>query len=131
MLSLAGSQLVDQLICCFWPGWRTAGWSAALGQSSGFGLESRGPRIHHFEPVGGAASLCSWCTPTRGFRCGCPVGGLGVVAQLGFQLWAPSPLIWMCATGLQVSARAAYPVFTLHGGSGEGLQRPGLLPRVL
>ena len=39
----------------------------------------------------------------------------GVGGQLGFQLWVPSPLIWVCAPGLQVSAGAAYPVFTVQG----------------
>ena len=33
MWSLAGRQAIDQLICCFWPGLRAAGWSAAVGLS--------------------------------------------------------------------------------------------------
>ena len=60
-----------------------------------------------------------------------PPGVSGVGSQLGFQLWAPSPLIWVRATGLQVSAGAAYPAFTVQGLRGEGCQRPWLLPRVL
>ena len=55
----------------------------------------------------------------------------GVGGQLGFQVWAPSPLICVRATGLQVSAWAAYPAFTVQGLRGEGRQRPQLLQRVL
>ena len=58
MWSLAGSQAVDQAICCFGPG-------------------SRG----RFGPVSGAASLCSRCAATQGFRCGCPAGVSGVGPQ--------------------------------------------------
>ena len=54
-----------------------------------------------------------------------------VGGQLGFQLWAPSPLIRVHPTGLQVSAGAAYPEFIVQGLSGEGCQRPQLLRRVL
>ena len=50
---------------------------------------------------------------------------------LGFQVCAPTPLIWVRATGLQVSAGAAYPVFTVQGLKGEGRQRTRLLLRVL
>ena len=56
---------------------------------------------------------------------------LGVGAPLGFHVWAPSSLICVCATGLQVSAGAAYPAFTVQGQRGEGCQRPQLLRRVL
>ena len=55
----------------------------------------------------------------------------GVGALLRFQVWAPSPLIYVRATGLQMSAGAAYPAFTVQGQRGEGHQRPGLPPRVL
>ena len=91
MWLLAGTQAIDQLICCF-------------------------------GPVRGAASLCSQCTPTRGVRCGTP---------LGFQVWVPTPLIWVRASGLQVSARAAFPEFTVQGLRGEESQRLWLLQRVL
>ena len=43
----------------------------------------------------------------------------------------PSPLIWVHAPGLQVSAWAAYPAFTVKGLRGEGRQKPWLLRRVL
>ena len=46
-------------------------------------------------------------------------------------MWAPNPLIWVHATGLQVSAGAAYPALAVQGLRGEGRQRPGLLGRVL
>ena len=49
----------------------------------------------------------------------------------GFHVWAPSPLIWVQATGLQVSAGAGYPTFTVQGLRGEGRQRLRLLLRVL
>ena len=55
----------------------------------------------------------------------------GVGAPPGFQVWAPSLLIWVCATGLQVNAGAAYPEFTVQGLRGEGCQRQWLLQRVL
>ena len=106
-------QAIDELICCFWP---------AL---------AAGRRVHCFGPVHGAASLCSQWAPTQGFRCGRPAWVSGVGGQLGFQLWAPSPLIWVPATGLQVSAVAAYPAFTVQGLRGEGHQRLRLLWRVL
>ena len=57
------------------------------------------------------------------------VSGVGVPP--GFQVWAPSPLIWVRATGLQVSTGTAYPVFTVQGLRGEGRQRLRLLLRVL
>ena len=55
----------------------------------------------------------------------------GVGAPSGFHVWAPISLICVCATGLQVSAGAAYPAFAVQGRRGEGRQGPGLLPRVL
>ena len=91
----------------------------------------------------------SGCVPTQGFRCGPqatdwgthPLGHFGSGAQapgplimarahLEFQLWVPSPLIWVRA-GLQVSAGAAFPAFTVQGLRGEGCQSPRLLRRVL
>ena len=47
------------------------------------------------------------------------------------QVWAPSPLIWVRATGLQMSTGAAFPAFTVQGLRGQGHQRPLLLQRVL
>ena len=55
----------------------------------------------------------------------------GVGAPPGFHVWAPSSLICVRTTGLQMSARAAYPAFTVQGLRGEGCQGPWLLPRVL
>ena len=57
------------------------------------------------------------------------VSGVGV--QTGFQLWVPSLLVWVLATGLQVSAGAAYPGFTVQELLGEVYQNPQLLQRVL
>ena len=53
-----------------------------------------------------------------------------MLTHLRFQVWEPSSLICVRATRLQVSARAAYPTFTVQGRRGEGRQGP-LLPRVL
>ena len=61
--------------------------------------------------MGQLASAPGAHPPTRGFRCGRPAGVSGVGGQLGFQLWAPNPVIWLRTTGLQVSAGAAYPMF--------------------
>ena len=55
----------------------------------------------------------------------------GVGAPPGFPVWPPSPLICGRATGLQMSAGAAYPEFTVQGLRREGRQRPQLLGRVL
>ena len=108
------------------------GSSQALDQPiCSFGTESRGWLACRLGPVLGAASLCSRCALTGGFRCGCPAGVSGVGGQLGFQLWTPSPLIGVHATGLQVSAGDGYPVFTVQGLRREGRQRPRLLRRVL
>ena len=46
-------------------------------------------------------------------------------------MWAPSLVIWVHITGLQVSSGVAYPSFTVQGLRGEGCQRLGLLRRVL
>ena len=51
--------------------------------------------------------------------------------QLGFQVWAPTLLIWVQTTGLQVCAGAAYPEFTVQGLRGEGQKKLQLLQRVL
>ena len=124
MWSLSGSQAIDQWISSFGPGLCEAGWSPALGlsragQGGRFGPESHGPWVCCFGPVGGAASLISWCAPTR---------SSGVGARPGFLVWASTWLIWVWATGLEVSARAACPMFTIQGLRGEGRQRPWLLP---
>ena len=139
MWSLAGSQVFDQPICWFGPGSGAAGLStsldlvrvgsaipAALGHS-----RATGPSATLGLCMGQLASAAGVHPPTRGFRCGRPAGVSGVGGQLGFQLWAPSQLIWVHPTLLQVRAWAAYPVFTVQGLRGEGRQRPWLLGRVL
>ena len=50
----------------------------------------------------------------------------GVGARPGFQVWASTWLIWVRATGLEVSARAACPMFTIQGLRGEGRQEAGV-----
>ena len=51
----------------------------------------------------------------------------GVGGQLGFQLWAPSPLIWVRASRDSGEHGATYPEFIVQGLSGEGHQRLRLL----
>ena len=81
--------------------------------------------------AGGSANLglCVWQLASAPGAHPPVVSGVG--GQLGFQLWAPSPLIWVRATRLQVSAGAVYCVFTVQGRRGEGRQRLWLLQRVL
>ena len=115
----AGLQLWDkvtrsQSFCCFGPESRAPSWSAALGLC--LGQLASAPVAHPH---------------TQGFRCVCPAGVSGVGGQLGFQLWAPSLLIWVCTTRLQVGAGAASPAVTVQGLTGEGLQRPRLLQGIL
>ena len=141
MWSLAGSQAFDHQICGFDPRWLTASLLSSVGQARlqlwdpvvllqsfcCFGPKSRrvpGRSAALDLCVGQLASAPSAYPPTRGFRCGRDPGVSGVGSQLGFQLWAPSPLIWVCATGLQVSTGTAYPAFTVQGLRGEGCQRP-------
>ena len=55
----------------------------------------------------------------------CVGGQLGFhlwAPSLWFQLWASNPLIWVCATGLQMSAGAAYPGLHSPGAAGVGAQ---------
>ena len=88
-----------QLVCCF--GTESHSWSAALGL------------------CGGQLASAPGAHPPEVSGVGAPPGS-GVGGQLGFQLWAPSPLIYVRATGLQVRAGAAYPVFTVQGLRGRG-----------
>ena len=88
--------------------------------------------------------------PIQGFRCGpqatdwgtCSLGHFGSGTQAAgpliracahpeFQLWAPSPLIWVRASRDSGEHGAAYPEFIVQGLRGEGHQRPRLLRRVL
>ena len=129
--SLAGSQAFYQQFCGFELGLRRASLSAALGLSHQLVVRGPGGSATLGLCVGQLASVPGAHPPTRGFRCGRHARVSGVGGQLGFQLWSPSPLIWVCATGLQVSAGAAYPSFAVQGLRGEGHQRPRLLGRVL
>ena len=86
---------------------RCGPWQAArplTGQSSRFGLESLGRAgplwdwvmrhsVRCFGPVGGAASLCSRCSPTWGFRCGRP-SGVSCVGPQFANLRAQPGLTW-------------------------------------
>ena len=87
------------------PEWFGVGGSAALGLSHAAGRSDALGLC-----VGQLASAPSAHPPE--------VSGVG--GQLGFQVWAPSPLIWVRTTGLQESAGAAYPMFTVQGLRGGG-----------
>ena len=82
--------------------------------------------------------------PTRGFRCGPqatdwgthPLGHFGSGSQAAgpfirarahpeFQLWAPSPLIWVRASGLKVSTWAVFPCSQFRGRGGRGSRGRG------
>ena len=88
--------------------------------------------------------------PTWGFRCGPqatdwgkhPLGHfgsgaqaaellIGACAHLEFQLWSPSLLIWVPASGASGERQGCFSAFTVQGQRGEGRQRPQLLRRVL
>ena len=116
MWSLTGSQAVGQWICCFGPGLCWANWSAALGLSCA---------------AGGSAALGLCVGQLASAPSAHPPEVSGVGGQLGFQLWAPSPLIWVRTTWLQLRAGAGYPKFTVQGLRGEGRRRPRLLWRFL
>ena len=79
----------------------------------------------------GSAVLVLWVEQLASAPDAYPPEVSGAGAPLGFQVLAPSPLICVHATGLQVSAGAAYPAFTVQGWNGVGCQRLQLLPRVL
>ena len=55
----------------------------------------------------------------------------GVGSQLEFQLWAPSPLIWVRASWASGESWGCFSTVTVQGLRGEGRQRPLLLWRVL
>ena len=54
-----------------------------------------------------------------------------VHAHLEFQLWAPSPLIWVRASRDSGERWGCFSAFTVQGLRGEGGHRPWLLRRVL
>ena len=68
------------------------------------GTEICGTGVHCFEPVVEQLASAPDAVPPE---------VSGVVAPPGFHVWAPSSLICVRATGLQVSSGAAYPAFTV------------------
>ena len=145
MWSLAGSQALDQPIqpsqCSrFGLGSSAACGSSsfvlglgAAGRSSCFGLERLGRGSPGTESLGTRVAVWGlWVEQLASAPDALPPEVSGVGTPLpGFHVWAPSSLLCVLATGLQVSAGAAYPAFTVQRQSGEGLQGPRLLPRVL
>ena len=106
MWSLAGSQAVDQLICCFGPWSHRVGWSAALGLSHEL-LAGPAALVQSHAALGSTA-LGLWVGQLASAPGAHPPKVSGVDAPAGFQLWAPSKLIWERASELQVSAWAAF-----------------------
>ena len=73
--------------------------------------------------AGGSKALGLWVGQLASAPVVHPREVSGVGSHLRFQVWAPSPLIWVQPAGLQVRAGAAYPEFTVQGPRGEGHQR--------
>ena len=125
MLSLTGSLAVVQRICCFGPGLGMVGLSPALGLSRSGPADPAALRLSRSGPVRaalglsrgalGSAALGLWVGQLASAPDAHPPEVSGVDTPPAFQLLTPSPLIWVCTTGLQVSAGAAYPAFTIQG----------------
>ena len=90
-------------------------------------FHSSGPEWHR----AGGSALVLWVGQLASSPGAHPLNVSGVGTPPWFQVWAPSALRWVCETGLQVIAGAAYPAFTVQGLRGEGRQRLRLLLRVL
>ena len=152
MCSPAGSQTFDQVV---WPisaldfGWL---WIPCFGSVHGGSQPLIQLRAHP-----GAFCLCSQAArrlsrrpPTPGFRCGPqatdwgtrPLGHFGtgalaagplmrVRAHPEFQLWAPSPLIWVHASQASGERWGCFSAFTVQGLRGEGHKSLRVLLRVL
>ena len=124
-LGLGRAQPVDPVALCLGP--EQGADPAALGYSLSRGLAALGlSHVALWSPV-----LGLWVEQLASAPDAHPPEVSGAGAPPGFQVLAPSPLICVHATGLQVSARAAYPPFTVQGQRGEGRQRPWLQRRVL
>ena len=152
--SPAGSQAVDRVV------WLISaldvGWLPIPCFGSGGVGGRRQPLIRLLAHPGAfclysqAAGRLSGRPPTRGFRCGPqatdwgmhPLAHFGSGAQAAgllirartyqvFQVWAPSPLIWVRASRASGERWGCFSSFTVQGLRNEGLQGPGLLWRVL
>ena len=97
MWSLAGSQAIDQGIQHLWARVSWVG-GAAVGLC----------HVVLLSPV-----LGLWVEQLASPPDAHPPEVSGVGAPPGFHVWPPSPLICVRATGLQMSAGAAYPEFTV------------------
>ena len=134
--SPAGSQAVDQVV------WLISALDFGCLPIPCFGSVRGGSQpLIWLRAHPGAFCLCSQAagrlsgrSPTGGFRCGPqatdwgthPLGHFGSGAQAagllirarahpGFQVWAPSPVIWVWASQALVSARAAFPCSQSRG----------------
>ena len=148
--SLTGSQAfvwVVQPICCFGPVRGAASHRSGYAPTRGFRCGLPG----HFWRCEPTQALCvcaprqpgclSGRTPTRGFRCGpqatdwgmCPLGHFGSGAQAAgllirvcahpeFQLWAPSPLIRVCANWASGTCWGCLSPVHSPGAEGVGVQ---------
>ena len=101
------------------------------GRSSGPESWPADPGALGLSPIPPVAPLGLWVGQLASAPVVHPREVSGIGSHLRFQVWAPSPLIWVRTTGLQVSAGAAYPAFTVPGLRGEGRQKLRQLPRVL
>ena len=119
----------DHLVCLFGPGSCVGCWTAALGLSCG---QLADPTALGLSQLAlGSPVLGLWVGQLASAPDAHPPEVSGVGALPGFQVWAPSPLICVRTTGLQVSARAVYGAFTIQGLRGDGRQSLWLLQRVL
>ena len=150
--SPAGSQAVD------WVVWPISALGLGWLPIPRFGSVPRGSQpLIQLRAHPGAFCLCAQAAgclsghpPTQGFRCGPqatdwsthPLGHFGSGAQAAgplirvraypeFQVWAPSPLIWVHASRASGEHRGCFSTFTVQGLRREGHQRPELRRRVL
>ena len=105
MWSLAGSQAIDQSISCFGPeSCRANGFALVLSRTR--------PAV--------PATLGLWVGQLASAPGAHPPEVSGVGALLGFQLWAPSLLIWVCASRASGERWGCFSTFTVQGLRVEG-----------
>ena len=80
-------------------------------------------------PVLGSAAFGLWVRQLVSAPGAHPPKVSGVGALQGFQVWAPSPLIWVPVSRALGEHWGCFSAFTVQGLRGEGRQRLRLLPR--
>ena len=143
--SSAGSQAVDRVVCLI------STWDLGWLLIPSFGSVHPGSQpLIQLRPHPGTFCLCTQAAgrlsgrvPTVGFRCGPQATGwgtgplghfgsgaqaagplIGAHAHLEFQLWAPSPLIWVRTSRASGELRGCFSMFTIQEQRGEGRLRP-------